>query len=225
MNLLKIALTSLLSIAELFILTKIMGKRQISQLSFFDYINGITIGSIAAEMAIGGFKNAAAPAVAMGVYALAAVVISVAADKSINARRLLSGTPTIIMDKGKIYRKAMKKAKIDINELLMQARISGQHDLSKVQTVILEANGTLSFLPKSQNRPLTPSDVDITPVQETIFTPLIIDGMILEKNLIIFNKSLNWLHDNLKKQNAGEPESVLLAMFDGSELVIYRNEE
>lgn len=225
MNLLKIALTSLLSIAELFILTKIMGKRQISQLSFFDYINGITIGSIAAEMATGGFKKAAAPAAAMAVYALVAVIISVASDKSINARKILSGTPTIIMDKGKIRRKAMKKAKIDLNELLMQARISGQHDLSKVQTVILEANGTLSFLPKSDSRPLTPSDIDAVPKQETIFTPLIIDGRILESNLAGCNKSLNWLQDNLKKQNAGEPRSVLLAMFDGSELVIYRNEE
>lgn len=225
MNILKIALTSLLSIAELFILTKIMGKRQISQLSFFDYINGITIGSIAAEMATDGYKKAAAPAAAMAVYALVAITISVVSDKSITARRIFSGTPTIIMDKGRIYRKAMKKAKIDMNELLMQARICGQYDLSKVQTVILEANGTLSFLPKSQNRPLTPSDADITTVQETVFKPLIIDGRILEKNLVICGKTLNWLHDNLKKQNAGEPENVLLAMFDGSNLVIFRNEE
>ncbi len=225
MNVLKTVLSSLLSIAELFILAKMMGKRQISQLSFFDYINGITIGSIAAEMAIGGFKNTAAPAIAMLIYALAAVCISVICDKSIKGRRFFSGTSTVIMDKDKIYRKSMKKAKIDLNELLMQARINGYYDLSKIQTVILEANGSLSFLPKSGERPVTPSDINITPVRETVFTPMIIDGRVIEKNLILRNKSLGWLESELKKQNAGKPEDVLLALYNGSSLVIYDNEQ
>ncbi len=225
MQILKIVLTSLLSIAELFILTKIMGKRQISQLSFFDYINGITIGSIAAEMAIRDFKDAGKAAVAMGIYALVATAISFISDKSIKARKVLCGTPTIIFDKGKIYRSAMKKAKIDINELLMQARISGYYDLSKVQTIILEANGTLSFLPKSDDRPVTPSDIDLSPARETVFTPLIIDGKVIEKNLIIINKSLEWLHSQIKKQNVNDEKDILLAVFDGSNFVIFRNEE
>lgn len=223
MNILKIILTSLLSIAELFILTKLMGKRQISQLSFFDYINGITIGSIAAEMATGAFDGLTAPAAAMTVYALAAILISVIADKSVKCRQFLNGTATVIMDKSRIYRRAMKKVKLDLNELLMQARISGYYDLSQIQTVIMEANGTLSFLPKSDSRPLEPSDMNISPQQENVFTPLIIDGRIIEKNLVLKNKSLNWLSAELKKQNAGKPEDVLLALFDGSKLVIYGN--
>ncbi|MCQ2480152.1 MAG: DUF421 domain-containing protein [Clostridia bacterium] len=202
-----------------------MGKRQISQLNFFDYINGITIGSIAAEMAIRDFEGAGKAAVAMGVYALVATVISYISDKSIKARTYLCGTPTIILNKGKIYRSAMKKARIDINELLMQARISGYYDLNQVQTVILEANGTLSFLPKSDNRPVTPSDIDLTPTRETMYSPLIIDGKVIEKNLIIINKSLNWLHEQIKKQNVSDEKDILLAMFDGSNFVIYRNEE
>lgn len=225
MSIFKIVLTSLLSIIELFILTKLMGKRQISQLSFFDYINGITIGSVAAEMAIGGFENIAAPAAAMAVYAAAAVLISVISNKSVRARTFFNGTSTVIMDKDRICRKAMKKAKLDFNELLMQARINGYHDLSKVQTVILESNGTLSFLPKSDSRPVSPSDMNMSPVRETVFTPLIIDGRIIDKNLIIRNKSLSWLNSELKKQNAGNPENVLLALFDGNKLIIYRNEQ
>lgn len=221
----KTVLTSLLSIAELFILTKLMGKRQISQLSFFDYINGITIGSIAAEMAINGIKKAAVPAAAMAVYALAAVCISLICDKSVTARKFFNGKPAVIMDKGVINRKVMKKEKLDLNELLMQARISGYYDLSKVQTVILEANGTLSFLPKAEERPVTPSDIDIKPQAETLFIPMIIDGRIIEKNLIKSNKSLTWLSEQLKKQNVGKPENVLLALFDGSKLIFYRNEQ
>ena len=225
MNVLKIALSSLLSVAELFILTKLMGKRQISQLSFFDYINGITIGSIAAEMAIGGFKNMTAPAAAMLIYALAAICISVLCDKSIKCRRFFSGTATVIIDKDKIYRKAMKKAKIDLNELLMQARISGYYDLSKIQTVILEPNGSLSFLPKSEERPLTPADIELSPARETVFTPLIIDGRVIEKNLILRNKSLDWLQTELKKQNVPKSEDVLLALYNGNSLVIYDNQQ
>lgn len=225
MTVLRIVLTSLLSIIELFILAKLMGKRQISQLSFFDYINGITIGSIAAEMATGEFNKIAAPAIAMAVYAAMAICISVISNKSLRGRRIFSGTPTVIMDKDRIYRKAMKKSKLDFNELLMQARISGYYDLSKVQTVIMEANGTLSFLPKSEERPLSPADIELSPKRETVFTPMIIDGRIIEKNLIIRNKSLNWLQNELKKQNAGKAEDVLLAMFDGSTLVIYGNEQ
>lgn len=225
MKTLKIILTSLLSILELFILTKIMGKRQISQLSFFDYINGITIGSIAAEMAISDPDEGVGAAIAMVVYAIVATAISYVSDKSIRLRKILCGTPTIIMNKDKIYRKAMKKAKIDMNELLMQARISGYFDLSQVQTVILEANGTMSFLPKSDNRPVSPSDIDLTPPRETVYSPLIIDGKIIEKNLIIINKSLNWLHEQIKKQNVSDEKDILLAMFDGSSFVIYKNEE
>ena len=224
MRILKIILTSLLSIAELFILTKIMGKRQISQLNFFDYINGITIGSIAAEMATSSFDEAAESAAAMAVYAAVALLISIISEKSVRGRKILCGTPTILVDKDKIYRKSMKKSKIDINELLMQARISGYYDLSKIQTVIMEANGTLSFLPKSDDRPVTPADIDLKPAGETAFVPLIIDGRVLEKNLHAERKSLNWLSEQLKKQNAGNPEDVLLALYDGSRFVVYNNE-
>lgn len=225
MTVLKIVLSSLLSIAELFILAKLMGKRQISQLSFFDYINGITIGSIAAEMAVRDFKNIEAPAIAMVVYSASAIIISVICNKSIKGRRFLCGTSTIIMDKGKIHRTAMKKCKIDINELLMQARINGYFDISKIQTIILEANGTLSFLPKSEDRPVVPSDVGITTQQETIFTPLIIDGKVIDKNLILRNKSLDWLNKEIKKQNVSGTKDVLLATFDGSNLIIFDNEK
>lgn len=225
MIIIKTALVSLLSVAELFILTKLMGKRQISQLSFFDYINGITIGSISAEMAVNDFRKAAVPAAAMAVYALTAICISLICDKSVNARKIFNGKPAVIMDRGKINRKAMKKEKLDFNELLMQARISGYYDLSKVQTAILEANGTLSFLPKAGERPVTPSDIDIKPQTETMFVPMIIDGRIIEKNLVSRNKSIAWLNGQIKKQNAGDPENILLALFDGSRLVIYRNEQ
>ncbi|MGN1479648.1 MAG: DUF421 domain-containing protein, partial [Acutalibacteraceae bacterium] len=101
-----------------------MGKRQISELNFFDYICGITIGSIAAEMATEGFKDLGKNAVAMALYAFAAIIISLVCDKSIKCRRVLSGTSTILMDNGKIFNKALSKSKMDMNEFMMECRIN-----------------------------------------------------------------------------------------------------
>ena len=121
MEALKIVLTSLLSIAELFILTKLMGKRQISELNFFDYICGITIGSISAEMAIEPLKEFWKPAIAVAVYALVAVGISLITTKSCSARRVLSGKSTVLINNGKIYDKALKKNSTSILRTYMYA--------------------------------------------------------------------------------------------------------
>ncbi len=219
----KIILTSLLSITELFILTKVMGKRQISQLSFFDYINGITIGSIGAEMATGGFEKLAKTSVAVAVYALVAVMISYISDKSIKCRRFLCGTSTVIVDNGEIRKKSMAKEKIDLDELLMQARIKGYFDLSHIQTVILEPNGNMSFLPKSNYRPVSPEDLKLTTDDEQVFTPLIIDGKVIAKNLNLRNKDIKWLKEQIKKQNIKKESDVLLGLYDGKKFIAYRN--
>ena len=108
MEILKICLTSILAIIELFLMTKLMGKRQISQLSLFDYINGITIGSITAEMAFSPLKDFWKPAVAIAVFGLFAVLFSVLSDKSVIFRRFFLGKAIILMDNGTLYRKNLK---------------------------------------------------------------------------------------------------------------------
>ena len=124
MDLLKIVALSLGSVIFLFILTKLMGNKEMSQLSMFDYIIGITIGSIAAEMATALESDFMQPLVAMAVYAVVSIAISVLSYKSLKFRRISSGDSLILLDNGEIYRDNLKKAKLDLNEFLMQCRIN-----------------------------------------------------------------------------------------------------
>ena len=140
MQILYIIILSTASIVELFILCKLMGYRQLSQLSMFDYVNGITIGSIAAEMATSQDDSFVEPLVAMIVYALAAILLSWWSSKSIRARRIISGNPALLLNNGKLFEKNFRKAKIDLNEFLSQCRINGYFDISQLESAILEEN-------------------------------------------------------------------------------------
>lgn len=210
---------SLGSIIAIFILTKLMGYRQMSQMSMFDYINGITIGSIAAEMATSLEENFMQPLVAMIIYALAAILLSWLSSKSMKARRLIEGTPLLLMDHGELYRENLKKAKIDVTEFLVQCRVNGYFDISKLETAVLEENGKISFLPKVTDRPVTPSDMNLSPEQDYMVANVILDGRIMEQNLRHTGKDEKWLQNQIKGQGAKRVEDVLLATCDSSNQV------
>lgn len=123
-DILKVIVLSVVSEIVLFVLTKLMGNKEMSQLSMFDYIIGITIGSIAAEMATALESDYMQPLVAMVVYAIIAIIISVMCDKSLKARRFIYGNSLVLMDNGKLYRKNFKTAKLDLNEFLVQCRVN-----------------------------------------------------------------------------------------------------
>ena len=217
MDLIKIVFLSLGSILVLFILTKIMGNREISQLNMFDYIVGITIGSIAAEMATSLENNFWEPVVAMIVYGLVATGISYLTCKSIKFRRLVSGRGTILLDNGKLYRKNFIKAKLDINEFLMQARINGYFNIADIQTAILEGNGKISFLPISSKRPVNPEDLNLNPPCDNVVINVILDGVVLKENLEQTGKDIKWLEKELEKQNIPNLKDVFLATYDNKQ--------
>ncbi len=210
-ELVHITALSLGSLAAIFILAKLMGCRQMSQMSMFEYITGITIGSMAAEVATSLDENFTEPLTAMIVYALVTMLLSRISTKSIRARRLLEGKPLVLLSGGELYLKNLRRAKVDINELLLQCRMSGYFDLSKVETVILEGNGRLSILPKSTERPATPADFNLHPKQDHIVANVIIDGKIMEKNLRNTGRDKTWLLAQIKGQGAAKAEDVLLA--------------
>lgn len=206
---------SLVSLGALLILTKLMGSKQVSQMTMFDYVVGITIGSIAAELAT-ELEQPLRPLIAMGIYGLTAVGITLWTSKSLKARRVLSGKPLILMDKGIIFRENLKKAKIDLSEFLTYCRIEGYFDLNQIQTAVFEHNGKVSFLPKAGQRPATPADFSLQPQRELLQIPMIIDGQILPENLRRVGKDETWLRKALSKSGFGNPEQVLLALCDGS---------
>ena len=202
---------TLLSFIVLFILTKMIGYRQISQLSLFDYINGITIGSIAAEMATELESNPVFPLTAMVLYGIFTIIVSRLTAKSIKARRFITGEPMILLNNGLIYKKNLVKARMNLNEFLEECRISGYFSVSDLQTAILESNGKISFIPKADKKPLTPEDMNLSPDQEYLNANVILDGHIMEKNLRHAGKDRNWLDKKLKGYGVNGPEEVLLA--------------
>ncbi|PKM63197.1 MAG: hypothetical protein CVU97_01300 [Firmicutes bacterium HGW-Firmicutes-21] len=214
MNLVRVLLASFGSVVVLFILTKLVGNRQMSQLSMFDYIIGITIGSIAAEMATSLEGNIIEPLLAMVVYALFDILISVLNYKSIKVRRITEGKPLVLFQDGKIFRSNLKKAKLDIGEFLTQCRNSGYFNLANIHTALLETNGKISFLPISSQRPATPADFNIFPKQERPLANVIIDGNIQFENLKNTGKNDVWLKKQLKSQGVSGVSEVYLATCD-----------
>ena len=219
-DILQVVLTAIFSLVILFLLTKLMGNKQVSQMNMFDYIVGISIGSIAAEMAT-ELESPLRPAVAMVVYALVAVAISLLGDHSLKVRQFMTGKPLILMDSGVIYRENLKRAKMDLNEFLMFCRIGGFFDLGQIQTAILEHNGSVTFLPSAMQRPATPADFSIQPSQELLQTPLILDGEVLYENLKKSGREQIWLQRQLQDKGYHGAKEVLLALWDGSQLSLY----
>lgn len=214
MELLKIVIVSLGSIVTLFILTKILGDREMSELSMFDYINSITIGSIAAEMATSLEGDFLKPLTAMIVYAFISFIISYATCKSIKLRRFFEGHTLLIYQNGQLYEKNLLRAKIDVNEFLSMCRASGYFDLEEVHTAILETNGKLSIIPSVKHRPVTPSDLSLNPQQNKLLANIIIDGKILKDNLKASGKDEKWLEKQLSNQGAANMKEVILANYD-----------
>lgn len=214
MDIIKIISLSLGSLVILFLLTKLMGNKEMSQLTMFDYIVGITIGSIAAEMSTSLENNFIEPVVAMLIYGIVSFSISFFCCKSLNMRRFFSGKAKILLDNGKLYRKNFKSAKLDLNEFLMECRINGYFNLSDIQTAILEPNGRISFLPKTLKRPATPEDLNLSPSKENIVYNIVLDGVLLKENLEKSGNNINWLENNLKKQGISDIKKIFLATCD-----------
>lgn len=225
MEYLEIVLSALFSAAVLFILSKLIGERQISQMSMFDYINGITIGSIAAELAIARGMDRIEPLIAMTVFALVTLALLLISDKSVAMRRFITGKPIYLMKKGKLFKKNLKKAKMDMTEFMTQCRNQGYFDLAQIDTIIFEPNGTVSILPVSANRPATPQDLGIEISQEKVHANIIEDGRLMRENLKNIGFDENWLAERLKERKIKVKEILLATCSDDGKLTIFPYDE
>lgn len=212
MNILKICILSFSSLAVLFVSTKILGNKQMSELNMFDYINGITIGSIAAEMATSLENDFWYPVIAMAVYTLVLYILARITEKKVGLRRFFSGKSIILMENGKIYQRNFSIAKLDITEFLTQCRVSGYFNLDDIDTAILEQNGKISILPKSSARPVNTQDLNLAVNNEKIAVNVILDGNVMLENLRRTGNDIEWLRHELKKQNINSENEVFLAI-------------
>jgi len=224
MDVLKLVLTALLSVISLFIITKLMGHKQVAQLDFFDYISGITIGSIAAELAT-ELEKPYKPLIALCIYGLVSVILNILSGKIPRVRKYINGTPTILMSGGKIYRKNLKKAKLDRSEFMLLCREQGYFDLDGIQTAVFEHNGKLSVLPKTGSRPVTVTDLKIPGTPAYIGVEVIMDGRIMGENLSRLDVSTEWLNVQIAVQGYRDIKEILLGIYckETDKLTLYPN--
>lgn len=217
-----VTLRALSSLVTLFLVTKMLGKKQVSQLSLFDYVIGISIGNFAAEMTINLESNEINGILAVVIFGVVAYLVSIITMKSIVLRRFFMGTPTILIQNGKILEDNLRKVKFDINDMLEEVRGAGYFDLSQVEYAVMEVNGNLSILPKPEYRPLTPKDMNLKVNRESICANVIIDSKIMHKNLENMNKDEKWLLKELKVKGYTDTTKILLATLDiDQKLTIY----
>ena len=213
---LNICFRTILILIILFFITKMMGKKQISELNFFDYVVGITIGSIAADISLDIEKNMIAGIAALFIYGFISYIISFVSIKSILARRFFIGVPTVLVEKGKIIESGLKKSKIDVNDLLMEARENGYFNLDEIDYALMEVNGNISFLPKEKEKPVTKRNMKIKCNNEGLTVNAIIDSKYMANNMKAINKDKEWLDHELKVNGYDNYDNILLATIDNN---------
>lgn len=198
----------------LLIMTRLMGKTQLSQLNFFDYAVGITIGSTAFTLATNTETPVVAGVTSILVWAGLAIAIDRLTLKSLYASKIIEGEPSVIIKNGKLMEEAMDRANYDMEELMTQLRNRGIFDLSQVEEAVLETNGQLSVLLKSQYRPVTPEDLKLDTQYEGMPQILVVDGNIARHRLAELNLDEEWLWEQLRNLGINDLSEVMVAQLD-----------
>lgn len=196
----------------LLIFARVLGKQQVSQLTFFDYVLGITIGSTASSLTTDLTSTAWAHWVGLFTWTAICYCIQWISIKSKKASVYLDDKPTIVIANGQIMEEAMKNKRYRLSDLLEQLRERGVFDLGEVDFAILEKDGQLSVLKKAEYQPVTPKDMNLpTNDGSGMSIELIYDGMIIEENLKSIQKNKHWLVNELKKNGIKNPSEVFTA--------------
>ncbi|MEW5897950.1 MAG: DUF421 domain-containing protein [Bacillota bacterium] len=211
---LEILLRGLGAFIMVLIITRIVGKTQVGQLTVSDFINAIVIGSIAAAMVTDIKENAWYYTFGLALFGLLTVGAEYLAMKSRPARKLIEGEPTIVIHNGKILEDNMKKLIYHMDDLMMQLREKNVFNIADVEYAIAEPNGALSVLLKSQKRPLTPQDLQVPTKYEGVPSELVVDGVVIQQNLKQNNLTEEWLYRELEKQGIKSVKEVAYASLD-----------
>jgi uncharacterized membrane protein YcaP (DUF421 family) len=191
-----------------------MGKQQVAELTFFDYVVGITIGSIASTLSVQVNQNTIATLAGMGVWTILPIMLAYLSLHNIWIRKVVEGEGTVLIENGNIIEKNLGKVRITIDDLLSQMRTQGVFDITDVEFAIIESNGRLSLQKKSQKRPVTPSDLNLSTMYEGLPTNLIEDGILLVDAIESLKLSKAWLYHQLDKVNIQDIKLISLAQLD-----------
>ncbi len=210
---LDIIVRSILFLLILFFITKLLGKKQISQLSFFEYVNGITIGSIGAEIVTGLEQSVYLGILSLITFAAIPFIAGFVSLKSKPFRNFVEGKGTVFIKDGKILEDNLKKERYTTDELLELLRKDNVFKVADVEFAVLETTGDLSILLKKENQPLTAKDLNLTVASEKEPQTVIMDGEILDEPLATAGRSRQWLHTELAKLGV-TIENVFLGQVD-----------
>lgn len=221
-EILKIVVFSFVAYVALWIIAKLLGKKQIAQLSFIDYVVGITIGSIAAELTTETEKPFYYYLIAMFLFFFFDMFISFISRKGNIMKKIFIGKPLVVINDGKFDMESLKKSKLTVEEVLGMARDKGFFDISDIAYAIFETGGKLSILPKANQKPVVAEDLSITPEKPSLTSYVIVDGEIDEGSLSNLGKSKDWLLEKLG-MSIKELKPILLAKYDEKEddIMIY----
>ena len=206
-----VAVRSIIAFFSLLIFARILGKQQISQLTFFDYTLGITIGSIAAELTVDLSSRAWPHWIGLLSWAILGYAMEFITMKWRYAAKYIEGEPTIIVMNGKIMENALRKMKYNVSDIMEQLRNKDVFDLTEIDFAIIESNGQISVLKKPEYQNVTCKDLKIKKEKSGISTELIYDGILIEENLRQLNKDKKWLMNQLKSQDIKDISEVFLA--------------
>lgn len=204
------------------ILMRIMGKREVGQLSLFDLVVAIMIAELAAIPLSDPSIPITHGIVPISTLVMMEVLLSYITLKSIKARRVIEGTPSIILERGRILEKEMRRLRYNVDDMIAQMREQGVYNIEEVEYAILETNGKLSIILKSSKRPIIPEDLGLQPAYEGLPLPLISDGTLLAENLARAEKDKGWLENILTAEHGCSISDILYATLDTSgKLIVY----
>jgi len=208
------------------ILTRLIGRKLLSQITFFEFVTGISIGTITGAYIVNEIRGNLV-LISPVVLAILTVILSYSTLKSLKIRKIVEGEPVIVIQNGKILEKNMLKLRYNLDQLEIQLRDKGIFDLSEVEFAILEPTGRLSVLKKTPFLPVTPKDLNLSTTYKGLATEIIKDGDILEQNLKQNNLDFAWLYNHLRRMKVNDVSKVMLALLntDGSLYVDLKGEE
>ncbi len=198
----------------LLFVARMMGQRFIGRLTVFDFVIAISIGSVSAGALSNPQVSLTSILITIGTLALLDIFLAVISLKASKFRRIVQGEPIVLIKNGKLLENTLRKTRINLDDLLMGLRRNKLANLSDVEFAILEPNGKISVIPKSQARSLKPKDLKLKTSYEGLPVIVIEDGNILQDNLKENNLDEIWLNDQLKKLKIDNVNEVFIAMLD-----------
>lgn len=206
-----IVLQTLVSFLTLLLLTRLLGKQQVSQLTFYEYLNGITFGSIAANLASDDLANAPDHLIGLITYGVLTMLVSWLAMKNRKVRKAVTGEPVIVIQDGNILEGNLRKMHMDLDELTMLLRAEGIFDYKELELAIIEQSGALSVLKKPAHQTVTREDLHLHGTSKGLAVEVIVDGQIIYENLQAMGLDGKWLVKQLRNRNIANASQVCLA--------------